>query len=190
MPNKDAIVTAACDTLARVGVSGVTVARVATRAKVSSALVHYHFATKRRLLAAAAQALARRRTEGRVTALASARGLAGLDAIWESLERGGPGGAERVWADLVVVSRHDEAVRAVLAAERADEQRRLGPMVASFLETLGARPRLTPEELAAAVGTYCDGASLALAGGSAPDGVRASFDAFWLALVALGQGAA
>jgi hypothetical protein len=170
MPKKDAIVSAACITLAQVGAAGV--------------------ATKQRLLVAAAQALARQRTDGRVATLASARGLAGLDAIWESLARGGPGGAERAWADLVVVSRHDEAVRGVLTAERTLEQRRLGPVAASFLETLGARPRLTSEELAATVSTYCDGVSLALAGGVGPDRVRASFDAFWLALVALGQGAA
>ena len=48
MDKRDTIVSAACAMLGSVGVGRLTVALVAREATVSTALVHYHFATKKR----------------------------------------------------------------------------------------------------------------------------------------------
>lgn len=187
MDTRDRIVDAACDAITSVGVAGLTVALVARGAKVSSALVHYHFATKQRLLLAAARALAGRRTDERVRAMATGSGLQGLDALWTSLVAGPGAAAERAWSDLVLVSRDDAAVRSTLAEERERERASSAGALARLLASLGSRPRLPPEDLAAAAQTFLDGVSAALAAGASPAEVRASYDAFWLALVALGQ---
>jgi AcrR family transcriptional regulator len=187
MGTRDAIVGAACDALAEAGVGSLTVGRVARRARVSSALVHYHFATKGRLLAAAAAALATRRTDARVSALEAASGVAGLDALWATLATGGSGRAERAWPDLVLLARADGAVRAALAADRERARAALGAAARGLLESLGARPALATEDLADVVCTFLDGIATSLVAGAAREEVRASFDAFWLALVALGQ---
>ncbi len=162
-------------------------AQVARRAKVSSALVHYHFATKQGLLLAATRALAGRRTDTRVRAISTGAGLRGLDALWTSRVAGPGAAAERAWSDLVLVSRDDGAVRATLAEERERERASSADPLARLLASLGSSPRLPAEDLAAAVQTFLDGVSAALAAGASPAEVRASYDAFWLALVALGQ---
>lgn len=187
MGARDKIVDAACDTITGVGVGGVTVALVARRAKVSSALVHYHFSTKRRLLLAAARALARRRTDGRVAALEAGVGLAGLDSLWAALAAGPGAQLERAWPDLVLLSRDDAEVRSALVEERDRERSRLAAPLDRLLASLGSHPHLPADDLAAAVATFLDGACTAVGCGARPDDVRASYDAFWLALVALGQ---
>ena len=183
MATRDTIVEAACACLASAGLSRVTIAAVARNARVSTALVHYHFATKRRLLAAAATSLARRRADGRLAALTGAPGLAALDALWSALGTG----AERAAADLVLLGRQDSDARAALLAERRREQSRIAAALPRSLEGLGARPGIPSEDLAGTVCAFLDGAAAALAAGTPPADVRASYDAFWLAVLALGQ---
>jgi AcrR family transcriptional regulator len=183
MATRDTIVEAACSCLASTGLSRLTIAAVARTARVSTALVHYHFATKRRLLTAAATALARRRADGRVAGLTGAPGLAALDALWATIGVG----AERTAADLVLLGRQDGDARAALLAERRREQSRIAAALPRCLAGLGARPGIPPEDLAGLVCIFLDGAAVALAAGTPPADVRASYDAFWLALVALGQ---
>ncbi len=166
----------------------ITVALVAKAAHVSTALVHYHFATKQKLLAAAAEALSRRRTERRVEALTSARGLSSVDALWAGLtDLDAP--AERAGPDLILLARQDRAVGAALQRSRRLEHARLAEPLAALFDSLGTRPSIPPEELAATVCMFLDGAASALLSGMPADDVRASYDAFWLALVALGQAA-
>jgi AcrR family transcriptional regulator len=50
---RERILDAACDVIARHGIEDVRIARIATRARVSPALVHYHFETREALLAEA-----------------------------------------------------------------------------------------------------------------------------------------
>jgi AcrR family transcriptional regulator len=50
---RDRILAAAVGQIAREGIDGVRIARIATEARVSPALVHYHFATRDALLAEA-----------------------------------------------------------------------------------------------------------------------------------------
>jgi AcrR family transcriptional regulator len=185
---KDAIVKAACALLGSVGVGRLTVGLVAKEAAVSTALVHYHFATKRKLLAAAAEALARRRSDDRVAALAAGHGLSSLDALWNALvdERAE---AERAAPDLILLAREDREVRTALRRERQREQGRLAATLPRLFASLGTQPRIPFEDLAATLCTFLDGATASLLAGTPADDVRASYDAFCLALVALGQSA-
>jgi len=187
MEKRDTIVEAACELLASIGVDRITVARVAKAARVSSALVHYHFATKQRLLAAAAGALAGQRAERRVAALSSARGMSSLDDLWGSLDP--LDSVERAAPDLALLARQDRDVASAVRRTRQEEQARIATVLPAVLESLGARVPIPPEELAATVRMFLDGAAAALVAGDPPEDVRASYDAFWLALVALGQAA-
>jgi AcrR family transcriptional regulator len=185
---RDAIVTAACASLASTGLGRLTVAGVASAARVSTALVHYHFATKQKLLAVAAAALGRQRTDRRVAALRTRQGVSSLDALWGVLAHAGAAG-ERTAADLVLLAREDPQVKSALRQERRREEAELAAVLPGLFGSLGTRPRITPEELAAAVSIFLDGATMSLLAGAPVEEVRASYDAFWLALVALGQAA-
>ena len=187
MDKRDAIVRAAASLLISSGLSAFTVGRVARAARTSSALVHYHFATKQRLLLAAAQQLAARRTDLRLARLEGARGLAALDALWDALVTGAARDAERAWHDLVLLGREDRDVAAVLLGERKRERRALAAALPRLLSELDSRPRIPPEDLAGLTVTFLDGVAGALAAGTDGQEVRAAYDAFCLALVALGQ---
>ncbi len=172
------------------GISELTVADVARRAGVSSALVHYHFRTKQQLVAAACERLAARRSAARLAALASADGLAALDALWTALRSGAESEAERAWNDLALLARRDPAVRRILAAQRQAEHRDLATRLPALLASLGAEPAVPSDEVAALVEHFLDGVALALGAGSPPGEVRAAYDAFWLVVVTAGQGRA
>jgi AcrR family transcriptional regulator len=182
---KDAIADAASHLLCTTGISGLTVARVARAARVSTALVHYHFATKQKLLAAAARQVAARRTALRLRALRAGRGLASLDAVWDCLVAGAAGDAERGWHDLVLLGREDGDVRGSLLEERERERLAVAAALPRLLDELGSRPSIPADDLAGLVITWLDGVAVALAGGARRDEVRAAYDAFCLALVAL-----
>ncbi len=187
---RDSIIDAACAVLMEHGVADLTVADVAARARVSAALVYYHFGTKQLLLAAAAERLATRRSASRSDALASTEGLAALDALWSALASGAGSDAERAWADLTLLARQDPAVRGTLDAARGSEQRALGAHLPRLLAGLGSALAVPADEAAAVVLHFLDGIALALAGGAEGAELRAAYDAFWLVLVTAGQGRA
>jgi AcrR family transcriptional regulator len=186
---RDTIIEAAGKILSTTGITELTVSRVARAAKVSSALVHYHFTTKRRLLVAAARQLAAQRTDGRIRPLQKGNALDCLDALWLGVARGAGGGAERAWLDLEQLAREDPEVQSVLSGERDRERTAAAAALPRLLESLGSRPRLPADDIAAVLVLLLDGIALSLAGGARDAEVRSAYDAFWLALVALGQAA-
>jgi AcrR family transcriptional regulator len=185
--NRDGIIEAACSALVEIGIGRLTVAAVAERAGVSSALVHYHFRTKQQLLVAACERLAARRSTARTAALATAGGLAALDTLWAGLRTGAESEAERAWNDLVLLARGDPAVRRTLTIQRQAEQRALADRLPTLLSALGSRAAVPVDELASVVSLFLDGVALTLGAGADDDDVRAAYDAFWLALVTAGQ---
>jgi AcrR family transcriptional regulator len=187
---RDSIIDAACAVLVEHGVAELAVTDVAARARVSAALVYYHFGTKQLLLAAAAERLATRRSASRSDALASTDGLAALDALWSALATGAGSDAERAWADLTLLARQDPAVRGTLDAARGAEQRALAERLPRVLTGLGSALQVPADEAAAVVLHFLDGIALALAGGAEGAELRAAYDAFWLVLVTAGQGRA
>jgi AcrR family transcriptional regulator len=187
---RDSIIEAACAVIVELGVADLTVADVAARAGVSAALVYYHFSTKQQLLAAACERLATRRSEGRSQALASAEGMAALDALWSALQSGAGSDAERAWNDLTLLARRDPAVRRTLDAERESELGALARRLPRLIAGLGSHLPVPADEAAAVVLHFLDGIALALADSPDREGLRAAYDAFWLVLVTAGQGRA
>jgi AcrR family transcriptional regulator len=185
--SRDRIAEAACSVIQETGVASLTVADVGRKAGVSAALVHYHFSTKQAVLAAAAERLAARRTESRVSALAGASGLAALDALWTAIGTAPGSDAERAWHELTLLARRDDAVRGTLAAQRRAERATVARALPRLFRALGAVPTASWLETAAAVLLFLDGAALALADGSPEEEVRAAYDASWLVVIAAGQ---
>lgn len=186
METRDRIVDAACAAILDKGVTDVTVADVGKRSRVSTALVHYHFATKERLLGAACERLAARRAAARSGALRTARGLDALDALWAAVATGVGAEVERAWRDVGLLARRDPAVRTTLASRRREEMDALTATIPRLLADLGASIPLPADEVAAAVLVFLDGVALALDSGAPVTEVRAAYDAFWLVLVAGG----
>lgn len=186
---RERIIDAAVGAIAADGLDAFTVGSVASRAQVSSALVHYHFATKDKLLVAAGERLARTRADWRAKAFSEPGGLATLDAIWSSVQNLAHHPVEAAWCELILQARANRDIAAVVAAERAGEQGRVAARLPGLFRELGVRPPAPADELARAILVLLDGLSLALAAGDPRDTLRSAYDAFWLALIAAGQSA-
>lgn len=187
MKTKDRIAEAACVTILAKGVASLTVADVGRRADVSTALVHYHFASKHRLLGAACERLAARRSEARARALRTTRGLDSLDALWSAVTAGPGFEVERAWHDVNLLARHDTSVRRTLVARRREELEAFTAALPRLLAELGGTIPLPADEAATAVLLFLDGVVLAIDQGVPLAEVRAAYDAFWLVLVTGGQ---
>jgi AcrR family transcriptional regulator len=184
----DRIVSAAGEIAAAAGFASLTVGKVADRAQVSTALVHYHFDTKQALLTATAHRLAAERAARRAAALAGRRALSALDALWEELSGDAATGIERAWLELQALARDDESIRGAVQAARTIERDGFSRRMPKLLEELGSEAPAGAEEAGRALAAVTDGLGVALTAGETPDAVRAAYDAFWLMLIAAGQG--
>src|SRR5437762_967364 len=97
---RSTILTAAVQTLQRGGIEGFTLEAVARRAGVVKGLILYHYASRARLLRAAASQVATARAIALERALSGASGAEGLDACWEELRRQAQDGTARAWLSL------------------------------------------------------------------------------------------
>ena len=183
MKTKDRIIEAACGTILAKGVASLTVADVGKRADVSTALVHYHFASKDGLLGAACERLVGRRSEARIRALGAAPGLGAVDALWSAVTSGPGAEVERAWHDLNLLARHDTSVRQTLVVRRREELEAFTAALPRLLAELGSTIQLPADEAATAVLLFLDGVVLAIDQGVPLAEVRAAYDAFWLVLV-------
>lgn len=156
---------------------------------MSTALIHYHFATKQRLLVAAAGRALAVRSLARISALRTGAGLAALDALWEALARGAADGTERVFLELVGRARDDPEMRRVVSGSSDAVRSALQGRLPALLHELGSAQVAAADETARAVAAFLDGTAVALVTGGAAARVRSAYDAFWLALVAAGQSA-
>ena len=105
------ILTAAVQTLQRGGVEGFTLEAVARRAGVVKGLILYHYASRSRLLRAAASQIASTREAALERALGSATGAHELDACWEELRRQAEDGTGRAWLSLCAAGLIDRSAR-------------------------------------------------------------------------------
>lgn len=108
---RSTILAAAVQTLQRGGVEGFTLEAVARRAGVVKGLILYHYASRSRLLRAAASQIAASRTAALERALASASGTEGVDAVWEELRRQAEDGTARAWLSLTSAGIIDRSAR-------------------------------------------------------------------------------
>lgn len=106
-----AILSAAVQTLQRLGVEGFTLDAVAHRAGVVKGLILYHYASRGRLLRAAASQIADARDGAIRRALDSGPGMAGVDACWEELRRQAEDGTARAWLSLSAAGLIDRSAR-------------------------------------------------------------------------------
>jgi AcrR family transcriptional regulator len=97
---RSGILAAAVETLHRGGVESFTLEAVAQRAGVVKGLILYHYASRSRLLRAAATQIAESRTAAITRVLSGASGTAALDACWEELRRQAEDGTARAWLSL------------------------------------------------------------------------------------------
>lgn len=180
----DRLVDVACTAIGEVGLAGLTTQVVAERAGVSTALIHYHFDTKARLLVASAERIAARRADRRSAALSARTGLEALDELWGQLVAGAADGLERAWLELVLFAKSDALVATALARPQAGAREATARRLPSLLRELGAAAPAGSEELAAALDAQLDGLTLALLEGQPNETVRSAYDAFWLTLIA------
>jgi AcrR family transcriptional regulator len=158
---RERILEAACDVIAEHGIEDVRIARIATVAGVSPALVHYHFATREALLAEA--------LEHSFELLGDLRTTRAEDEGWSAAQRLGwmvdqslpfPGLGDREWALWLELwgraARHPE-LRAVAAALYG----RYDQWIAAVVREGAARgeftvvdPEATTQRLIAAIDGY------------------------------------
>jgi len=105
------ILAAAVQTLQRGGIEGFTLDAIARRAGVVKGLVLYHYASRGRLLRAAAAEIAATRTAAIQRALASGAGAGALDACWDELRRQAEDGTARAWISLCAAGLIDRSAR-------------------------------------------------------------------------------
>ena len=108
---RSSILAAAVQTLQRGGVEGFTLEAVARRAGVVKGLVLYHYASRGRLLRAAASHIAATRTAAIERALATGAGAGRLDACWAELRRQAEDGTARAWISLCAAGLIDRSAR-------------------------------------------------------------------------------
>jgi len=186
---RDRIIEAAAAVIGETGLTETTVAKVARRAGVSTALVHYHFATKAHLTVAAAGWIADARSSALRRSLGRGTGLTALDALWSDVTARVQRGTERAWLELSAAVRADPDLAAVIERGRRSEREAWTARVPTLLRELGVEPATGAEELAGLLSAMLDGLAVALVSGEPAGAVRAAYDALWLILVAAGQAA-
>lgn len=168
------ILDAAVAVLAKHGMDGWSMERVAQAADCAKGLVHYHFRSRDALLAAVGQTLAARRIERREQALAP-RGTAALDALWRVLREDTRDGRAAAW--LVLGLNGASAVRQAMMPP--------APLLDRFAAAAGVA--LEGEPLASrsahALLLVLDGFEAALVRGAPEADVREAYDRVWLAML-------
>ena len=105
------ILSAAVQTLQRAGIEGFTLDAVARRAGVVKGLLLYHYASRGRLLRAAASQIAATREAAVARALGTGAGMAAVDACWAELRRQAEDGTTRAWLGLCAAGLIDRSAR-------------------------------------------------------------------------------
>ena len=114
--------------------------------------------------------------------------MTALDALWDEIASDAATGIERAWLELQALARDAEPIRSAVLAARAIEQEGFARRLPRLVEELGSDAPVAADEAARLLAAVTDGLGVALTTGEAPDAVRAAYDAFWLAMIAAGQG--
>jgi AcrR family transcriptional regulator len=177
------IIAAGIRCLVRDGLEGTSMAAIALEARVSKALLHYHFTDRAHLVGEVARLLGRRLQHRERSVFARGEATAAMDLLWKWLSGELARGELRALL-LLGTLREDvvtEATRAVNAARHES-------MLAT-IDELFTRLRLTPRVAAAIIAeaamTFNEG--LALRRHVDLADARTSFDVFWLAILSLGE---
>lgn len=180
----DRILAAAADCVIRSGVANTSMQDVADAASVSKGLIHYHFRDKAHLLATLVAWLTARITGRQRAASGHVRPENAVDMVWSWVEGELTRGDLRA---LVALSLDDTPdVRAATRDALAVRRTAATEMVAAVYAALELTPRVPSALLAEVLVGFLDGLSTATAVAE-PGEQRVAFDAFWLALLTLGD---
>jgi len=177
------IIDAGSRCIAREGVSGASMAAIALEARVSKALLHYHYHDRATLLAEIVEQVGARVMKRERAAIDRA-GVSGLDALWswldDELRRGD-------LATIAALALSGEALVRQASRVVAEQRRRVATStVERLFVQLGLTPRMPAALLAETSVAFIDGLVLDAASGSGRD-PRVSFDIFWLGLLGLSE---
>jgi AcrR family transcriptional regulator len=180
----DRILAAAAECVIRSGVARTSMQDVAAAADVSKGLIHYHFRDKVQLLATLVDWLAARVVGRQRAASGHVRTENAVDMVWSWVEGELAGGDLRALVALAL----DEHPEVRAATRAALERRRTAAteMVAAVYAALELTPHVPAALLAEVLVSFLDGLASCSAVAE-PGEQRVAFDAFWLALLTLGD---
>ena len=172
------IVDAARGLIAESGWHSAGSARVAVVARVSKALVHYHFSDKRALLVAVAESCGRRIAERtKLAASAPSRHANPIDDFSDWLDLEMESADLRIALQLAMAP-DSEVHRAVVAARGAYRTAAANEVLRVFA-TLGLTPRVSESIVVGLVVTVSEGLAIGR------EGSRRMIEALWLGLLTL-----
>lgn len=180
----DRILESAAECVMKGGVANTSMQDVAHAAGVSKGLIHYHFRDKAHLLATLVNWLTARVMGRQRAAAGHVQPENAVEIVWSWVQGEMTRGDLRA---LVALSLDDTAE--VRSAARDALARRRGAateMVGAVYGALELDPRVPAALLAEVLVAFLDGLASA-SGISEPAEQRAAFDAFWLALLTLGD---
>jgi AcrR family transcriptional regulator len=180
----DRILAAAAECVIRSGVANTSMQDMANAASVSKGLIHYHFRDKAQLLATLVAWLTGRITGRQRAASGHVQPENAVDMVWSWVEGELTRGDLRA---LVALSLDDTpdvrtATREALAVRRTAATE----MVAAVYAALDLTPRVPSALLAEVLVGFLDGLATTTVVAE-PGEQRVAFDAFWLALLTLGE---
>ena len=157
------ILEAACDLIASDGIDDVRIARVATRARASTALVHHYFSTREELLEQALlhsyeTAGAERFAEGEEEASATTALARAIDACLPL-----PGSQERdwtLWVELWLRAVRDPQLRPLAANLYGRYREWMESLIRAGVESAEWSPERDPAEIAELAIAVIDGAGV------------------------------
>ena len=176
------IAEAAVRCLVRDGVTATSMASIATEGSVSKALLHYHYASRARLLANVVTLLGQRIVVRERAAMDTARGSGAVDALWGWLDSELASGELRALLELAM--QHEDEIATAAAAVGEARLRAAARTVEQLFAGLGLTPRMPAPLLGRASIAFMDGLAIAETSAGEP---RASFDLFWLALLSIAE---
>jgi AcrR family transcriptional regulator len=170
--------------ISRGGAAQVSIGQVAEVARVSKALVHYHFRDKESLLRALVEDVGFA-VIARARAFTSDSGTANvLDSYWDWLSKELDDGDLSI---LLALAEYD-SVRVRDASKRIAEQRNdaASEQVQHIFTRLSLSPRVPAPVIARTVMAFVDGLAVHARNGDGRD-PRPAFDVLWLALLTLAE---
>jgi len=185
------ILAAATRQIASGGAAALSMSDIAREARVSKALIHYHFRDKDTLLARLIEHLVQEMVIRERAALARYEGQhnpLSIDALWDWLEQELQRGDVRALLELD--SCRGPSVQG--AARQAAQLRRATgkDTVERLFGILDLKPRIEPALLASVFVAFIDGLAIDWSIESREEGsakARVAFDVFWLAMLSLAE---
>lgn len=181
---REVILNAAEKLIGDRGVGGVTIEQVARAAGSAKGLVHYHFKTKKGLLAALAKRLAQKRSAQWASSLTAENPREAIDRTWAQLTSESGSGMSRAWFSLVG-SESPLTDQTVSSLRHAFVDTLTISLIRMLKEGMGLEPTVATEEIGGLMGAVIDGMALELLSGTEAAELEGAYAAAWLGILSL-----